>query len=741
MAQLQTQLATARASYEMETKLLGDLRDRTTTQQADISKIRGELITAEGELSTVKVERNDIQSALLRDKEEVRELQRKLKEVGAETETLKAELKKSKKDAGQQKGLLAIAKKQLATAESEKLKVHKEIEATEAELDAIMKERSLAETKISEFAAVVPAENPSNSLVKDTSENTERVSSPIPSVVAAAVPLPLTPASSSPPAPRQSTNPFDLLILGTVSSPASETNGLIDTNDSVTSPSAFTDFVSPVEAGSPPIAATLTHEDVVQPHAEETTSTSAEQFPEVDFPSPETTAPPKFDTGTPSIEEVLSPLHEIENEDDSSDSEDEEPLSNLEEKASKAANGTVFQTHESETEVNGFHISESSHVNMLDLPVSNAVAASSKSEPTQAQSNSSFADDPFGVPIPPTSPTMPFDDEHLPAGKITFQSSIHPATIKDFDEGFNNIPHPSKEASFNPKFESDFDEFFDFTKIATENEQPRIEPQVGVQASESRMPDLSPALSTWPAENNNSLGPQSTLVGDKLPPVVQQPQITFDDILQLSAKLTTDDTPAVSSAPTNVQPESAISATSTENQYVISTAPQTTENTNPFPLPFSNEIERRAISNSSPTPRRSISPPIRPSSPLIRPSSPPRQPRVSIGLSKNSPPGASSPKPKPSGSGSKVSENKPENPPKHKLTVSLFFFYPSFISNCSFRFGFLERKTRKTRTTSVVRRSTRDRALTRSKPYHPLLSLLRLGSRLGLPPVMMMLKQ
>lgn len=671
LAQLKTQLATARASYETEMKLLGDIRERALAQQADITKSREELITAEGELSAVKAERNEIQSALLRDKEEVRELQRKLKEAGAETEALKVGLEKLKKDARQQKGLLAIAKKQLATAEAEKLKVHKEIENAEVELDDVTKEKARAETQISVLAAALPGD----SSARNSIETPGRMSSPVPSVVAANIPIPSTPAPSSPSVPRQATNPFDLLILGALNSPVSEANSSVDPERRAASPLPEVDFLLPTRTKSPLAA---TPPVAVEPHTEETPWVFVDQSPrteEANRPSSPEAAVPKSPPET-SIEETFSPLREVE-EDSFSDSEDEEPLSVLKEKVTKPVNGTPSQSLELETKLSSFPELVSPHqvnLDIFDVSQSNSPVAAPSFKPEKAKDQvdlfSGEAEDPFGASIPPGSPTVPVNDEHGPAGEAVFDFLPATATIKDFDEGFNNIPQ--KEVAFNPRFDSVFEDHFDFAKVAAEDDKhPKIEPPANTQPS-ATIADFTAAPPIIPTVVPQSSKSAHTAVSNELPQVEKQTPLSFDDIFQIP----TQSADAPMGATMNMQQDN-VPGLSVQNQHVITPATQPTE-FNPFPLSFSDDNEHRATatSDSSLPPQRSHSPP-------IRSSSPPRQPRVSIGLSRNTPPGASSPKSKPSNS--KLSESRSEQPSKHKLSVSLFslFFYPFSVIGSS----------------------------------------------------------
>lgn len=206
LSALQTQLSSAKAAYETETKLSATLRERFNNQAADIQKAREELIRAESDLSAVRVEKAEVEGAVLRDKEEVRDLQRRMTEVGMEVETLKAEVEKAKKEAKQQKGLLAIAKKQLATREAERARVQKELEDAQKEAAEATTEREQAEAEL-EKDTPAPLTNGHGG-----------IASPDIVAIAAAQPLPATPEVPTSPTGSvlslgKSNNPFERVAL------------------------------------------------------------------------------------------------------------------------------------------------------------------------------------------------------------------------------------------------------------------------------------------------------------------------------------------------------------------------------------------------------------------------------------------------------------------------------------------------------------------------------------------------
>lgn len=207
MAQLESQLASAKAQYQTETKLVADLQTRQSEQAANINQTRGELVTAESDLSALRAEKAEIEGSVLRDKEEIRGLQRQLKEVGDGNTAIKAEIEKLKKDARQQKGMLAIAKKQLATAEEHAEKARKEAAAEQEELARAKEEleRTNAETEALAAAAKAAPEPGVAAAV------TAAIATPDPIAFPAGIPLPETPDVQSPAISTKSNNPFGRL--------------------------------------------------------------------------------------------------------------------------------------------------------------------------------------------------------------------------------------------------------------------------------------------------------------------------------------------------------------------------------------------------------------------------------------------------------------------------------------------------------------------------------------------------
>lgn len=274
LSSLQTQLTSAKTSYETETRLLETLRERYATQNTEIKKLREDLITAESDVSALRAEKSEVQGNLLRDKDEVRELQKKMASAGAEIETLKVDIEKLKKDAKQQKGLLAIAKKQLATREAEKAKVESELQDAQMELKDIVKEQEETEA---ELAKDVPSKLTNGYDISKSSslDNSSLIpAQPLP----AAQDFAPSPPASVRSASIKSTNPFDRLAF--TGTPRSESpfvafasSPTVSTGPSLSSPMTDDPFGLPTDFAPTEEPETFSSEVVPNTTDDATTST------------------------------------------------------------------------------------------------------------------------------------------------------------------------------------------------------------------------------------------------------------------------------------------------------------------------------------------------------------------------------------------------------------------------------------------------------------------------------------
>jgi epidermal growth factor receptor substrate 15 len=383
LSQLQTQLASAKAGYEAESKLLATLKERYTTQLAEIQTTRTQLITAESDLSALKLEKTEVGGALLRDKEDVRGLQRRHRGVLEEVEEIKKEVEKARKDARLQKGLLAIAKKQLASAESDKAAAEKELEETREEAETAERELREAEVELAgrPRAPSFGAAQVSEPAPDGTETPSVRATSPVPSapttspMSARTAALPSQDVSNisiGSPVSSKSNNPFERLALSrsnsnspfqAASPPPAQPAAIPDAEDD--DPFGFNSFpsaatITPVKAVSPQNTggmgvqelgsdATITANINHAPHRsfaesdafftppsstgterketqDSVVAAALSQFPDLTapgVPAPPVTANPADQADEP-IDVDLPPLRGIEEVDDSSDDSDED---------------------------------------------------------------------------------------------------------------------------------------------------------------------------------------------------------------------------------------------------------------------------------------------------------------------------------------------------------------------------------------------------------------------------------
>jgi epidermal growth factor receptor substrate 15 len=664
LSALQTQLSSAKAAYETETKLLATFRDRHSSQTAEMQKSREELIRAESDLSALRVEKSEIEGAFLRDKEEARDLHRKMIEVGHQVESLKSEIEKVKKDAKQQKGLLAIAKKQLISRETEKAKIEKELEAANAEVTSVTKELEEAESDLAKPSTPLQDKHDLSSDSLTFAASHALPVSPDPSSPAGSVAgksnnpferLALSPGTSSP----RSQSPF--VPFGDASQPAASAGGDVDfvevanktsTNDpfgfsegfeldSETQPSTDVKEANGTltESGrstprpdtsldsvrSP--ASTEGSDQYVTPpttannHRAQTPVASSSASPAQQDPTVEDAASHFPDIGAdgaipgqssgareedrPRETDLAAPLTEIEVEesDSESDSEDEVPLAELAKTKSQ----------------------------------DNAPAAP-PSQGITVQPKESF-DDIFGVTPPTAAGTSAFleadtkdaavssiikpSTNTVLGDHITSQSEIPTvAGVSAFDEAMGIIPNTATRQF---SFDSAFDDNFDF---ASATQFPPAPTPVADRNKNNHFDNVftTPTRNGAPAASPHN---KPALVGSH-PPIKAEPvKTTFDE-----AFLGFDSGPTLD----------------LENSFSSPTRQVTTTNLSPA---------QAALPVSSPpvSPKFSSSPPTGPVSPTPRARSPP--PRVS------------SPKPRPSTSSSKETPDKLKEPPTRHSKLSV----------------------------------------------------------------------
>jgi len=679
LSALQTQLSSAKAAYETETKLLATLRDRHSAQTAEMQKSRQELIRAESDLSALRVEKSEIEGAFLRDKEEARDLHRKMVEVGQQVESLKSEVEKAKKDAKQQKGLLAIAKKQLSSREAERAKIEKELGDANLEVASVAKEREGAESDLAKLSTPL-------------TDKRDLLSDSLTFAASHALPISPDPSSPSGSVVGKSNNPFERLApgvssprsqspfvpFGDASQPTASTGGddinltesptndpfgfsrvfglggetqlalevkevndpLNESRRSTPKPDTSLDSVrSPASTeGSdqyvtPP---TTANNNRAQTSIALTSASPVPQFPPVDdaashildigtadaipgqFPGAREEARPRETDLAAQLKEI-----EVEDSDSESDSEDEIPLAELAKTKSEDNTPAAPMAPPSQG------ITVEPKVPFDDIfGVTPPIAATSPHPLLGTDSK-----DTSSIPKPSTN--------SVPGDHITSQSEAPTvAGVSVFDEAMGIIPNTAPSSTRQFTFDSAFDDNFDFAN-ATHF------PQASVPGTEGNKNDNADNVFGTPAKNGAPAVPPDNKRGSMAPAPgdphikAESPKPTFDEAFM-----------GFDSGPT-LELDSSISSST---QRVTSTDLSSTQ----AALPVS-------------------SPPVSPkfsSSPLAGPlSSTPR--------TKSPPPRVSSPKPRPSTSSSKDTPERLKEPPtRHsKLSVSNPVAQPFMLLN------------------------------------------------------------
>ncbi|KAJ7090190.1 hypothetical protein B0H15DRAFT_251083 [Mycena belliarum] len=487
---LQTQLNVAKAAYETETKLLSALRDRQSSQTAEMAKTREELIRAESDLSAVRVEKAEIEGMFLRDKEEVRSLHKKMVEVSQQVDVVKMEVEKSKKEAKQQKGLLAIAKKQLSTKEAERAKVEKEFLEAQAEAAAVANEKQEVETVI----ATIEAQPMPTLPVVAVPVVAERSMSADSLTFAASQALPATPGAGSPSLASsiKSNNPFERLVGNSTPrsqspfAPSPGMNGLSTesgTEGSAPDPFGFARaFGAEVPAAVPETPEPESKSPGLKPDSEvgmlssslEDDGTTSEHDV---FSTPITANAPTF----PAIDDIVAstnlPLG-------GADSGHVEPHS----APDVAETDLGAQLRELDVQESDSSDSDSEdHVPLATLAKGKHVAPDAEAPAPKTNGDTQPAetsfDDVFGVSTLATQTSeattdafgMPVSDGPFGAAGNSFSPPpAEPvvAGVNAFDEALGKIPATTSAAPQFSAFDSAFDDDFDFSSASVVNEAP-----------------------------------------------------------------------------------------------------------------------------------------------------------------------------------------------------------------------------------------------------------------------------
>lgn len=497
--------------------MLNALRERHANQNAEIQKVREELIRSESDLSAVRVEKAEIEGSFLRDKEEVRDLNRRMAEVTTQITTTRQDVEKVKRDAKQQKGLLAIARKQLATKESEKANVDQELEEAQQDLANTVKEREEADVEAEaekilasptplpeperikspadslSFAAAHPlpitpditgggplsasggkSNNPFERLAMSSGTSTPRSQSPFRSFSAASVPPPpglpppdavvttlddpfgISQAFVAEPQPSSEVTPGnDAADMG-VSTPKGKAP-LGESGGLVSSPTDEELF------GTPPTTATpVNHDGDATPHFHHSLDTAAAYFPPLDD------IPSGQGDGKEDETDLLSDLHDLDvNETDSDTDSDEEESHKGPSQDQEGRLPEVSPIKNNSAPPSAPVSFEDVFGATNDTPVVNAPPvpdAASQSDDASPSQNGEAAFDAFGVPLtkPPTS------EDGQDSGFTFINTPVKVASkgssgLSSFDEAFgkSSSSGPAQTVS-SFSFDSGFDDNFDF---------------------------------------------------------------------------------------------------------------------------------------------------------------------------------------------------------------------------------------------------------------------------------------
>jgi len=597
LSALQTQLSSAKAGYETESRLLSTLRERFSNQSSEIQKVKGELIRAESDLSAIRVEKAEVEHGVLRDKEEVRELQRKMTETGSTIEVTKAEVDKAKKEAKQQKGLLAIAKKQLAAREAERAKVAQELQEAAAEVEEATKEREIAEAELAREPTAVNSANglpfaPSPSLSADSV--TFSAAQPLPG-------SPGSPSSNSGSAAAKSNNPFERLTAG----PGSQSPFLPFANTSVPTPpavpptqeegtttdnpftfdQAFGEQASPgpdvqehttgPEMNGQPFSANAvseprigTNEEVSEPSSDHdlfmtpptsaldtsaNTSTMEAAIKNIPLLSA-TPVAPSTDRSLDAHTDLNTQLKELDvHESDSSDddSEDETPLATLVGRPPPALNRDEAVK---ETPVSNGHAlpttTETPFPPVTEVAPAVEVQSTNPFPPTPAKDISPFA-----------ASTSPF---------TVSSETPKAATVSDFDRAFSDFPSTAPAVAGKLSFDAAFDDQFDFAKGDTPASPPAEEVSSSASTAFPPPPSTSGVVKplTTTAQDSgfeNAFIPQQSTPGPArpapaadglpvLPPVLESKPFSFDQAFGSNFSATATPPPAATTEAAPSQP-------------------------------------------------------------------------------------------------------------------------------------------------------------------------------------------
>ena len=119
IGELEAQLARSRNAFASEQMALKEVEDKVQVQNAEITRLRQDVIREESELSAIRTQRDELEQKLLQDRESAHELRRQLAELETETSRLRESHGILEQQQRKEADAAAALNKQLSSARDE----------------------------------------------------------------------------------------------------------------------------------------------------------------------------------------------------------------------------------------------------------------------------------------------------------------------------------------------------------------------------------------------------------------------------------------------------------------------------------------------------------------------------------------------------------------------------------------------------------------------------------------------
>ena len=119
IGELEAQLARSRNAFASEQMALKEVEDKVQVQNAEITRLRQDVIREESELSAIRTQRDELEQKLLQDRESAHELRRQLAELETETSRLRESHGIMEQQQRKEADAAAALNKQLSSARDE----------------------------------------------------------------------------------------------------------------------------------------------------------------------------------------------------------------------------------------------------------------------------------------------------------------------------------------------------------------------------------------------------------------------------------------------------------------------------------------------------------------------------------------------------------------------------------------------------------------------------------------------